>query len=71
MFTFAPGTDRLACPRTRLHGGFFTRFRIWLRMRREVKAIRTLDAHMLDDIGLLRGPDEPRPKWDVPPHWRA
>lgn len=74
MFTAArtesPRLSRLTDGR---RPGFFARLALGLRMRREIKAMRQLDDHLLDDIGMTRDlVEDPRlPKWDVPAHWRA
>ena len=43
-------------------------------LRRQRRALRRLDDHLLRDIGLTRHEAEAEaaaPAWDVPPHWRG
>lgn len=63
-------TDRIHLPRGRGYAlaGLFTAFEVW----RQRQKLATLDAHLLEDIGLDAAKahaEAARPIWDVPANW--
>ena len=44
----------------------------WAAVRRQRRALRRMEAHRLDDIGVTRAQalaESGRPFWDAPAHW--
>lgn len=58
--------------RTQRPTSLVDRVLLLLTIHRERHALKTLDAHMLDDIGITRNQAETeaeRPVWDAPSRW--
>ncbi len=71
MSILAPTTALVT--RTRLARSVIGHLRRALRLRAERRALLTLDAHLLDDVGLTRSQalsEASRPLWDAPATWR-
>ncbi len=67
LYAFLPWRTTTATPRS-------LDLQDYMALYRQRRALRTLDAHLLADIGVSASAAEieaKRPVWDVPGHWRA